>query len=65
MIIQFTKWDEEASKDQEKWLGAELKLGGTVKGERHLHRKRGEGVLCKWGRERKQGWEGTLCVQRT
>lgn len=34
MIIQFTKWDEEASKDQEKWLGAELKLGGTVKGER-------------------------------
>lgn len=40
MIIQFTKWDEEASKDQEKWLGVELKLGGTVKGERNLHGKK-------------------------
>lgn len=40
MIIQFTKWDEEASKDQEKWLGAELKLGGTVKGEQNLHGKK-------------------------
>ena len=53
MIIQFTKWGEEESKDQEKWLGEELKLGGTVEGEQNLRGKRGEGVLFKWGRERK------------
>lgn len=65
MVIQFTKRGEEEGKDQEKWLGEELKLGGTMKGERNLHGKRGEEVLFKWGRERKRGWEGTPCVQRT